>query len=197
MKTLITFLLFINLAACSESPLGGQSDRKALFVGTNKPKDCDTFMAQTQAKLLTDVIVNTRDRQDVKYELTLVNCEGDFIDLNDSPILFDINAFLSAENSQEVSSLPYSIENEKNEIIMDGSLDLIRGQDLFGVTDSNRFHWKTARITQEISLKKVFFTFVLSGYELKTMNQSEDRISTFLKVGQTQALQKDIRFSTR
>jgi hypothetical protein len=192
--------IFVGLAfvsGCSETNISGGS-KKDIFVGSSKPKNCDNTGASTEAVLLTDSFSSSPVKQEIVYEVSLVDCEGERIKVNDLPVSFDINLRFTNQNqnqSDEIADLNYRFESIDGKRLSEGVMSIMRGSDLFGKVSEDYFHWKTDSVSNVEESKKIKFIVVISGYQTSTFkNLPTHSVDTFLSIGQARPLRKEIKF---
>lgn len=205
-------LATLLIVACGESTFSGGSggrqlpatrteDAKAGKVGHESPgesQDCTVNQHdRTQVRLLTDAVKNNAADQLVRYELWLVDCEGNPKSIPEAPLLFDINAQATFDlNSQQ---LPFVMQDVQGASIASGKMNLIRGSDLFGVQGNNYFHWRIDQFSFDNVGDKLYLNVNVSNLGWQPFNSQERTgtaytFATFLRIGDADPVEQMVKW---
>lgn len=192
MRSIFPFVL-ASLApwACSQSSdFSGGAKRTAAEQAA-----CDAD-AETVAELLTPEVKNGDDDNKIEYRISVTNCDGEKIKLEAKKILFDVEGISDKAKSEEA----LDFVAEAGETRLEGSLEKIRGEDLFGNTGDNYYHNATDKtLTLPEGTTEILFTIMLGGASHKPLQQngegSEDNLlPTYLAFGEAKVVRKDVHF---
>lgn len=166
---------------------------------TGNAQDCaENPQDRTQVRLLTDAVKNNAANQLVRYELSLVDCEGNPKPIPRAPLLFDINA--QATFDLNAQKLPFVIQNASGESIASGKMNLIQGSDLFGVKGSNYFHWRIDEFSFDNADKKLYLNVDVSNLGWQPFNQQERTgntytFATYLRIGDADPVEQKVKWT--
>lgn len=196
-----TFLLVgaLSLINCSKAGVDFQDVAQVSSSSTSEevstPDTCDEN-GVTKASLLTASTKNQTAGNYIDYQISLADCAGWSMVLQNKPILFDLDAFI-----QGSYSLRYDV-NDGNSIYS-GELKHVSGSDLFGNQGSSFGHWATAPIPFTTSVRVVTLRIHLMGgkfipneeaYRGTTSITQDFYIKTFLRFGEAQPVTKKVLF---
>ncbi len=181
------------LLGCSETlfQTSDVSNRKVLEEATDVLSDdfiegmkC-TSAGKTEAKLLTSEVINGDPNNELKYEITLTDCDGNPKGLEAQYLLFDIKALLKTYNRQDtgeadVYTFSYKIESEDE---LNGDLTEKVGQDLFGQDGPQKLHWRS---TGEFTFPKSDTSFIMTVSLNGLISFPEDGPKGFIEASQLQ-----------
>ena len=181
------------LTGCSETlfQTSDVSNRKVVEELTDNLSDdfiegmkC-TSAGKTEAKLLTSEVINGDPDNELKYEITLTDCDGKPKGLEAKYLLFDIKALLKTYNRQDtgeadVYTFSYKIENEDE---LNGDLTEKIGQDLFGQDGPEKLHWRS---TGDFNFPKSDTSFIMTVSLNGLISFPEDGPSGFIKASDLQ-----------
>lgn len=181
----------------SKIDVGGDGDNNSkkpngeLETDSGEKKKCVDETLKTKVKLLTLTVANGVPGNEISYEISVVDCNGDSKPVSGKFVLFDIDAEV-----ETVSANTYLAKVGLQST--SGTLDPVEGVDLFGKTGPDYFHHKTDKtisLTQTTSA--VILTIDLHGESFMLMNGNADGtflVNTHLKFGDADPVTQPVLF---
>ena len=178
-------------------PPGPSADAKAKVVpppaaDAGENTGCNQY-GQTQAKLLTDLVQNGTAGNFVEYQLTLTDCSGKQVPFSANTVSFDLAAYVSSE-----ANLSYVITDasDKNHTVS-GTLNNLKGHDLFGNNGSNYYHYETDKpVSFAAGANAIIVHIDLNGMAMRTYgNQSSTDLNTYLAFGDAAPVKAVVKLS--
>jgi hypothetical protein len=163
---------------------GNASTKVDLYVS----KPCTG--GKTVIELLTSSVKNLADNQIVEYRISFQSCDGSPKPVPSGKLWYD-------EAAVDVSGtldLPYSIKTDDGTVQVSGTMHSEFGEDLFGHTGDNYFHFLTDKsVTFPSNLSSFKLTVDVSQTEMhsydtdltKTIPATE-KVNTFLRIGDSE-----------
>ena len=179
-------------------PIGGQQ----LPGG---PVPCTTA-GTTVVKLQTQSVRNKSPGQIIKYELSMNDCQGVQTPITATSILFDLNAIFTLSAPGAIAgSLPYTVTTMEGAPLGTGSLEVVPGQDLFGVSNPQHWHYRT---NNPLNFPPATNRILLNVDISNTENHRPDTptggpfpptelISSFLKFGNANPVEQPVTFQNQ
>lgn len=154
-------------------------------------KKCFDQELKTKVKLLTLTVPNGRPGNKISYEISVVDCNGDFQPVSGKNILFDIDAEVDAavENTYTARVGLESIS---------GTLSTVEGVDLFGKTGPEYFHHRTDKtVSLKGTVTAVILTVDLHGQSFLPIGGGDSGtflVNTHLKFGDADPVTQPVMF---
>ncbi len=151
----------------------------------------------TQVRLLTVSAYNNAANQTLRYEVSLVDCDGKPKPIPQAPLLFDIDSQSMDITQREV---PYTIENSQKQVVTSGNTSVVSGSDLFGNQEASRFHWKADNLQIPATDYKFYFVADVSNRNMTEFGvilpptSGEVQFDTYLRIGDAQPVQQKIKW---
>lgn len=151
----------------------------------------------TQVRLLTASAYNNAANQSLRYELSLVDCDGKPKPIPQAPLLFDIDSQSMDITQREV---PYTIENTAKQSVATGTAAVVSGSDLFGNQEASRFHWKADNLHIPATDYKFYFVADVSKRIMTEFGvmlpptSGEVQFKTYLRIGDALPVQQEIKW---
>lgn len=174
-----------------ESTTPATPDTDAIVVGV-----CDDPNSGiTQAKLLTESVVNGGANESIDYEIFLTDCDGNVKSINGEQILFDLNA--SVRTVSDPISYKIVEKNNEDDIKAEGPFIRDNSGDLFGDPEGVA-HWKTAQLNFETKTNVVILKINISTIRVTPTGGfvgAVDMIDTYLRIGEAEPVTKTVAFT--
>ena len=207
LKVILTLgLMIIN--GCAKNPFKASQTSKRKVIEEAPERFSDDFLqnmectssGKTEAKLLTKEVVNGAAESELRYEISLTDCDGNPKALEAKFLLFDFDGLLirsAITDRDRGSSFSYTTDGSS---IGDGTLERKMGQDLFGRVDPQYAHWR-ALGDFDLAKNKAVFNINISiservmlpdsdeifGYEAAKPEDIDDEyeVVTYLRIGRS------------
>ena len=148
-----------------------------------------TSAGKTTAKLLSSEVVNGDPDNNLKYEISLTDCDGNPKGLETQYLLFDIKAVLKTYNRgaedadismADIYTFGYEVDKAEK---LSGDLTESVGQDLFGESGPNKLHWRS---TGDFNFPKTETSFIITVSLNGLISFPEDVAEGFIEANQLQ-----------
>lgn len=138
---------------------------------SSSAQECDPVFGKTNAILLSKQVANGQPGNFIEFSLSVSSCEDVKKTISGATVYFDLDAFTSLAGLGR--KLPFTLKTKEENL--EGVFDEIQGEDLFGKTGPERYHYRTDR---EIKLQTAAPSVTLR-IELLGMRVQGDRTGGF------------------
>lgn len=162
-------------------------------IASKNQKNCNAQKGITSVKLLTPEVVQGTGSE-LKYEVSLIDCDGKVLPFDAAFIAFDMDA-VTREITNE---LPFHVRNSDNTEQANGTLAVVGGSDLFGNTGNYFHHRSTQPIRFHSPTKTLIFTLdiskqiILKPRSMQFVVPAKFQVPTYLKLGEATPAQTDV-----
>jgi hypothetical protein len=162
-----------------------------LETDDGEKKKCFDQELKTKVKLLTLTVANGKPGNKITYEISVVDCNGDYQPVSGKNILFDIDAEVDAA-MENTYTARVGLES------ISGTLNTVEGVDLFGKTGPEFFHHRTDKtVSLKGTITAVILTVDLHGQSFLPIGGGDNGtflVNTHLKFGDADPVTQPVMF---
>ena len=166
---------------------------------TLEASSCDPVFGKTQARLITNRVANGKPGNYLEFSLSLADCASQTRTFQATTVYFDLDAYTSlAGRGRE---LPFKLTTDQE--TLSGTFREIQGEDLFGRTGAERYHYRTSREVQlqssasKITLRIELLGMTVSGEPQRGLGNPRAGIQTvpiYMRFGKAAPVKADLEF---
>lgn len=212
LRTMLITIAAVLATSCSESSFSSSDNKKTPVAAKEPmakpqpvpasdvavPSDPCTDSGVTQVKLLTLSAKNNSANQTLRYEVSLLDCNGKPLPIPQAPLLFDVDS-----QSMELTAraTQFTIQDSQGQTVTSGSMEKIDGSDLFGKQSETHYHWKADNLQIPVTDYKFYFIADVSNRIMTEFGvmmpptSGSVQFDTYLRIGDAAPVQQKITWS--